>query len=281
MKCTFRTKNFAPNLTTSLSYMLKENNFSDVTLVSDDEKSYQAHKFILSAASPVLKNIFLDNPHSHPLIYLRGIYHQELYSILTFIYLGEVNLCKKNIRRFLQIAKELQIRGLNEADVKVTNAADDNFNRNFNSKDKYELVNAERISSSLENPLKYESKTYPCLQCKYKASQISNLKRHQESIHKGIKYSCKKCKYQATQQIHLTRHQNSVHEGVKYFCDQCEFQGTTYGGLKMHQRSIHEGIKYPCQQCDYVVTRLATLNKHQKDVHGFEKSQSGQMALLS
>ena len=50
--------------------LIKENSFCDVTLVSDDQIRFQAHRYVLSTFSPVLKNIFLNNPHSHPLIYL-------------------------------------------------------------------------------------------------------------------------------------------------------------------------------------------------------------------
>ena len=92
--------------------MFAEDNFSDVTLVSDDQISFQAHRYVISALSPVLKNILLDNPHSHPLIYLRGINHQELDSILQFVYLGEALVYKRNINRFAKAAKDLKIKML-------------------------------------------------------------------------------------------------------------------------------------------------------------------------
>ena len=76
----------------SLSEMFKEKIFSDVTLVSDDQIPFQAHRYVLSAFSSVLKDILLKNPHSHPLIFLRGVNHQELFSFLQFIYLGKVSV---------------------------------------------------------------------------------------------------------------------------------------------------------------------------------------------
>ena len=49
-------------------------NLTDVTMVSDDMLlKYQVHKFVLSAVSPVFKEILLNNPHDHPLIYLTGV----------------------------------------------------------------------------------------------------------------------------------------------------------------------------------------------------------------
>ena len=59
--------------------LTKEDNFTDVTIVSGDELlDYQVHKFVLSAVSPVFKEILLNNPHEHPLIYLNGVKEQEL-----------------------------------------------------------------------------------------------------------------------------------------------------------------------------------------------------------
>ena len=50
----------------SLKELFTENIFADVTLVSDDQIQIPAHKFILSAFSPVLKNILLNIPIPTP-----------------------------------------------------------------------------------------------------------------------------------------------------------------------------------------------------------------------
>ena len=88
------------DLISGLSDIFENKSFTDVTLVSDDQIPFQAHRFVLSAFSPVLKNILLNNPHSHPLIFLRGVNHEDLYSILQFIYLGEASINFENMRRF-------------------------------------------------------------------------------------------------------------------------------------------------------------------------------------
>ena len=110
----FKWKYFNPNLSSSLSDLFTEISYSDVTLVSDDKIPFLAHKYVLSASSPVLKNILLDNPHSHPLICLRGVNHQELESILQFIYLGS-SFYHGNMKRFLQTAKDLHITKMVES----------------------------------------------------------------------------------------------------------------------------------------------------------------------
>ena len=94
------------NISSSLSDLYTETCSTDVTLVSDDQIPFQAHKFVLGASSPVMKNLLLDNPHSHPLIYLRGVKQQELGSILQFIYHGEAAIHLDSINMFLENAKD-------------------------------------------------------------------------------------------------------------------------------------------------------------------------------
>ena len=111
---TLKWKYFDYNVKSRVSDVIKEQSFCDVTLVSDDHKPFLAHRYVLSSFSPVLKNILHNNPHSHPLIYLRGVNHQELDSILQLIYLGKATVYHRNVKRFAQAAKDLQIKKLAE-----------------------------------------------------------------------------------------------------------------------------------------------------------------------
>ena len=70
--------------------MMTSDDFTDVTLVTDDKNTIKAHRNILSACSPVFKNILqMEINNVHPVIYLRGIQYPEIESILQFIYLGQ------------------------------------------------------------------------------------------------------------------------------------------------------------------------------------------------
>ena len=105
-------KDFNYDVQSRVYDVIKDQNFCDVTLVSDDHKPFLAHRYILSSFSPVLKNFLLNNPHSHPLIYLRGVNHQELDSILQFIYFGKAWVDLSNMKRFSQTAKYIQMKKL-------------------------------------------------------------------------------------------------------------------------------------------------------------------------
>ena len=88
-KYTLNWNTFTDHLRLMFKDLYEENQYSDVTLVSDDQILFKAHKIVLNACSPVLKKIIDNNPTQHPLIYLRGIQSYEMESILQFMYFGE------------------------------------------------------------------------------------------------------------------------------------------------------------------------------------------------
>ena len=74
--------------------MMENNNFADVTLICEDKKKIRAHKNILSACSPILKDILSADKSIHCNIYLRAVsnhgipasslIHLAPYSLLHF-----------------------------------------------------------------------------------------------------------------------------------------------------------------------------------------------------
>ena len=82
-------------LSGSLSLLKKEEDFFDVTLVSDDQSQIKAHKVVLSSCSPFFKNILRNNPHQHHLLFLGGISSYHLQLVTDYIYHGEVKVHEK------------------------------------------------------------------------------------------------------------------------------------------------------------------------------------------
>ena len=104
-------ESFQSHLLSTIRKLYTEHSYADVTLVCDDLIQIPAHKFVLSACSPKLDNILINNPHSHPLLYMRGVNQQELQSIHQFMYLGQVKIKQETIEKFLEIAQDIQIEG--------------------------------------------------------------------------------------------------------------------------------------------------------------------------
>merc|ERR1712126_494460 len=105
---------YSDHLREMLHEMMKSKELTDVTLVCDDRKQFNVHKVVLSACSSVFKSIIKDLPHNSSVIYLRGIQHQEMESILEFMYLGEATLFHERMNEFLDVAKNLEIKQISK-----------------------------------------------------------------------------------------------------------------------------------------------------------------------
>ena len=102
---------FEVNISSAFRDLKNEKDFADVTLACVDNQ-VEAHKVILAASSPFFKRILKKNPHSHPLIYLKGIKSSDVEDVLKFIYQGEVSIDEGNLNTFLRVAEDLEVKGL-------------------------------------------------------------------------------------------------------------------------------------------------------------------------
>ena len=229
----FKWKDFSSNVTSRLSAVMKENSFSDVTLVSDDQRPFKAHRYVLGFFSPVLKSILLANPHPHPLVYLRGVNHEELDSILQFIYLGKALVCHRNMKRFAQAAKDLQIKKL--AGIRFGNQSEI---RDTTDHVKYDYMQEER-----ENHLNNEYAGRSILDI---AEDIINfdIPSHDESGSRMKVFKCEECEASYKSKQALGLHIKIKHDEISFSCKYCEYKAQTKGYLRIHQASVHEGVKH-------------------------------------
>ena len=103
---------YADHFREMLKNVSVSNEFTDITLVSEDKKHFKAHKIVLSASSPVFESIISDSTLSSLNIYFQGIQSLVLESILQFIYLGETKVYQDGITEFLTFAKSLEIKDI-------------------------------------------------------------------------------------------------------------------------------------------------------------------------
>ena len=149
-------KTFPGHLSFTFKDLVTEGLFTDVTLVSSDQIQIQAHKIVLSACSPVLKNLLLNNPHSHPLIYLTGVKQQGLQSVLQLMYFGETTAHQNCIDELMGVALDLEFKELSKIDRSNTDY--DNGTREeggFTTTEEEELFNAteEQFAPTDEEPV--------------------------------------------------------------------------------------------------------------------------------
>ena len=104
-------EDFQTNLQESFRELRSDFDFTDVTLVCEDQ-IIKAHKIVLSACSPFLMGMLKAHAHPQPLIYMRGVKARDLIALMDFIYVGEASMMKEQLESFLGLAEELEIKGL-------------------------------------------------------------------------------------------------------------------------------------------------------------------------
>ena len=83
---------------------------TDLILVSEDQRQYQAHRVILSSVSPVLRGILTGLASlQSPVLFMRGVKGEDLQSLLHFIYNGTVDLDQDRVEKVLQLMKEFKL----------------------------------------------------------------------------------------------------------------------------------------------------------------------------
>merc|ERR1711936_696228 len=221
-------KTYSDHLVGVFKDLGEEGHFSDVTLVSDDQIQTPAHKVVLSACSPVLKTLLVNNPHSHPPLYLRGIKQTELQAILKFMYFGETQIFENRINDFVSVAKDLEVKEISEEQDEEEESDDQS-----NTYQEEETVNEEQTTAEPTVVKREQTKNTErsiarprqkavansegrinCDECEATFSSGSNLYTHKKSKHGGVKFPCTEaeCDYQATQQGNLKRHIQQNHQ---------------------------------------------------------------------
>ena len=256
--------------------LMVSEDFADVTLVTDDKKKVRAHRHVLSACSPVFKEILqMEKQNNHPFMYLRGIQYSEIEPILQFMYLGEAKLYEARLNEFMSAVRDLEIKELykrvktNQALDKTTLKLEEYANSTSENDDnRISLEEADNVGSndSMQKTGKPIS-LLQCTQCDKTFSGRPGLWLHTKSVHEGVKYPCSQCDFQARRQLQLTEHIQSKHEGVMYGCNQCDKQFIKQRDVTRHIKSKHEGVRYACKQCDKHYVDQPKLNRHIQTIH--------------
>ena len=200
--------------------------FTDVTLVSDDDKQLKAHKFILSSCSPVFWKILVNNHHQHPLIYLTGVKHEEVRSMIRFMYLGHTEVAQENFDHFMKLARRFKIKGLTQHEIEDEQVHDDSKD---NSIPDSKVDTLEEIAN--EN---HEMEVQAKVSVTSVDTNIENLDQSNE-----CDLSCKECNFKATSKKNLKHHVEAQHFVPWFTCNNCDFQSRRSDSLKVHKENRH------------------------------------------
>ena len=291
-----KMKSFPDHLVELFRELGEKGNFADVTLVSDDHIQTRAHKVVLSACSPVLKSLLVNNFHTNPMLYMRGIQQTELQGILKFMYYGETQILENRFNDFISVARDLDIKelslgrsaneeevleesissgilriqqphslhlkqiGLNVDQKRIAiNANDKRYENNHNGVIiKHEIKFEEvKLNQDTTNDNKLEARHL-------------NVKdeKNAEGIRVGKDYSLVD---ENTGIVRKRRKQNRkmIHRNSKgeFLCDECDAVFGRSDHWYTHKRSKHEGERFSCNSCDAVYTQAYTLTMHERAIH--------------
>ena len=243
-KFCLKWNDFQSNTIKTFSRLRNEEDFFDVTLVSDDQKQMMAHKVVLSSCSEYFQNILKANKHSHPLICLNGITSMDLENVLDYIYKGEVKIFQESIDKFLEIAQRLKLDGLLASHVDT----DKQFMDNLTMKSKIQTSKHEPIQTSQKNSeLKYDSELiiHPISTIAMDADASIDEVEQMVSEHVGKNesgdYMCKICGKVGGNRIRNIKNHIETHlEGLSFPCSICKKPFRSRNSLSCHKTAFHK-----------------------------------------
>ena len=262
-----------------------DEDFTDMTLACGDGQQVLAHKVILSSCSPVFRNILTQNPHQHPLLYLKGVDIGNLKSIIKFVYSGEVEVERDHLQKFLEAANELKIEGLRKQTEKEehfietikTSPKEDSTSLRLEKKIKEKINIHIKLPDNVDNnedPFKETdlfgenqqdleqtdlimSAEFKCSNCPKMFSNRQKVSLHVKNVHQDNVKSCKLCAYKSN--INLSRHMKKMHPDTGMSIDY---------PLEVKDNEEKEQIsEFTCDQCMFEANSGILLMKHRKKVH--------------
>ena len=107
----FEFDKYGCNLSNKFEKLLSCAEYSDVTLVCEDDKQFKQHKVILASCSESFRKMFKSDYHS--IVYLRGVKSEHMSILLNFMYCGSAVLPESLVADVIQLGVDLQVIGLN------------------------------------------------------------------------------------------------------------------------------------------------------------------------
>ena len=274
---------FRANSYNSIKKLRASSDFADVTLACEDGGEVEAHKFLLSAASPFFQNLLLRNPHPHPIIYMRGLDSPVLIAIVDFLYCGKVEMDPEYLEPFLAIAEELKLEGLLKEPADVVKSEKPKPSTQHQIRVDKELLNpaAKKLLSPATKLLTPAAKAellsnYNQLQTRIKPSQAEILIENgvfpaeDGIISDSIQFSGDQDELDKTVKSMMQRNKCKDSVGLckyVYVCNICgkEGQQTT---IKGHIEAKHVGgITIPCNMCEKIFRTRPNLRAHKRNNH--------------
>ena len=249
-KFCLKWNDFQRNLSRTFKQLRHEEDFYDVTLVSEDQKQIQAHKLVLSSCSEYFSNILKHNKHLNPLLCFENLSTKDIQYVLDYIYNGEVQVEHDQLDRFLDIAEKLKLEGLNTVRKKE---------KEHDIHEKSTIVETDQTpsippeQSSWVDFLKNETQAIPSISSKgpviLNSDRFDSIEELDLEIQKYMtkriedgKYECNVCG-RISRKSHCLEHIETHFEGLEFPCNLCDETFKARSNLRGHKWRKHRGEK--------------------------------------
>ena len=247
---------FQKGLVSTYQELRRNQDFSDVTLVCEDNQRIKAHKLILSNSCEFFRAVLADEVSSHLVIYMRGVKTDIMESLVDFIYCGEVSIPKELINEFLDLAGELKMKGL------VKNELNENGTKNNIIEDgrkKQRQKNTRKKSIQVQNQQIWEEEELDLnlseLENKIEEEEIigeNDFKVGRVSVSFGEKNEDLKEKIQ----LLIEKREN------QWACISCDKMSKSPADARRHAEIHISGFIHTCTQCDKTFQTSNSVNVH-------------------
>merc|ERR1712133_115335 len=249
-KFSLKWNDFQQTVSNSFGILRKEQDFFDVTLVSDDEVHLSSHKLMLSACSEFFKPILKKTSNPHPLIYLSGISSRNLQYILDYIYHGEVEIYLEQLDDFLDVGQKLKVAGLNSYSKQETEV----IKQKSCEKPIYQSLNKENSDGKASPPFSkppMEKVNFPVMDlANMEVSEQEEKIKEMIDVSDGV-FSCKICGKTSNKKFIVQQHLETHITGLSLPCTQC---GKTFRNRTSLQRHICSKAQKVIKNCLEFVT---------------------------
>jgi len=265
---------FSSNRTSYLYEQVKQNNFVDVTIVFDDEE-VSAHKVILASSSSFFQRVLERSTHPNPMLYLKGVEKRLFSHLLEFIYLGEVSLPDADFDKFLQMSRDLKIKGLlmenpgvEEIDQGSFALEDESVTLKDSIIDNQETPKKQDQRKSIDTPfvaLKERSDSKVIKEDKSYSGVLKEERSYQSIISEKIDEETGD--YDLSDPVSAEIYAKvsallvTTPEGF-WVCNECRYGSKSKVNVMEHAEGHIQGVVHKCKQCNKVFTKKQTLRTH-------------------
>ena len=258
---------YKTNLQPSLKELRDNGDFFDITLACKDGRS-QAHRIVLGSCSPFFLDLFRSVSHPHPLIYLRGVKHNELELLLNFMYNGEIEVAQGELDSLLATAEDLEIKGLTnklnnqikDIEIVVSESSNDpqilmRSEIEVDLKSGLDILKGMKILDPVMNAVKKEptEADYCAVKSeslKFKYSELTNNNKLMDEYNQTVQtlieklpirgHRCTKCGYSNVRRDCVLKHAEKHVFTTGLPCKFCDMKFNSENYLKRHVLKKHK-----------------------------------------